>query len=413
MNLNNVIKAVAIKKLANVDLPDHNSNQHELNGVAALRSFFETDQKTIHKIKWSFFKNESEVITYTSDITFYDAREKSKDRTGRTEWRLYYKGNILSTAEPGDLIYLVKTCDDKLYGLIFPLGSSWLKAAENLFGNIAYRTTFNLFSEEQISHRDLGYFEKTILDELGIEVQYPFLPGIDSYIDRAITLANAKNQDFPNTGEMAALAREIFLNSERINCRELPDFALLTLLDKETELFRALEKKNIEEKLKIGSVNVDEFADFALSILNRRKSRMGLSLQNHLEYIFSENELKFDTQKTTENKNKPDFIFPNINSYHDPLFPTSSLRMLAAKSTCKERWRQILTEANRISTKHLCTLDYSISPDTFAEMKRQSIVLVLPEKIRCTYSQDIVDETENIQIFIAEIKQIQNSAVNN
>ena len=60
--------------------------------------------------------------------------------------------------------------------------------------------------------------------------------------------------------------------------------------------------------------------------------------------------------------------------------------MLGAKSSCKDRWRQILTEANRIKNKHLCTLEQAISTDQTEEMKTQMVTLVLPSKLHRSYT---------------------------
>ena len=42
--------------------------------------------------------------------------------------------------------------------------------------------------------------------------------------------------------------------------------------------------------------------------------------------------------------------------------------MLAVKSTCKDRWRQILAEADRLPVKHLLTLEPGISVAQTDEM---------------------------------------------
>jgi hypothetical protein len=49
-----------------------------------------------------------------------------------------------------------------------------------------------------------------------------------------------------------------------------------------------------------------------------------------------------------EHKSKPDFIFPGIAEYHDPHFDLNKLTMLGVKTTCSDRWRQVLAEADRI-----------------------------------------------------------------
>lgn len=59
--------------------------------------------------------------------------------------------------------------------------------------------------------------------------------------------------------------------------------------------------------------------------------------------------------------------------------------MLAAKTTAKDRWRQILSEAKRIKYKHLATLEPAISTYQLDEMNYNNIVPVVPEKIRVTY----------------------------
>jgi len=60
--------------------------------------------------------------------------------------------------------------------------------------------------------------------------------------------------------------------------------------------------------------------------------------------------------------------------------------MLASKSTCKDRWRQILNEAARIPNKHLLTLEPSISENQTDEMKAERVQLVLPRGLHSTYT---------------------------
>lgn len=62
--------------------------------------------------------------------------------------------------------------------------------------------------------------------------------------------------------------------------------------------------------------------------------------------------------------------------------------MLGVKSTSKDRWRQILTEADCIPEKHLCTLEAGISARQTQEMQRQRLTLVLPEALHETYTDE-------------------------
>ena len=59
--------------------------------------------------------------------------------------------------------------------------------------------------------------------------------------------------------------------------------------------------------------------------------------------------------------------------------------MLGAKSTLKEHWRQVLSEAERIETKHLLTLEPGISEKQTAEMQAKYLQLVVPRNLHATY----------------------------
>ena len=64
------------------------------------------------------------------------------------------------------------------------------------------------------------------------------------------------------------------------------------------------------------------------------------------------------------------------------LFPVSKIITLAAKTTCKDRWRQILNEADRLKgrTKYLCTLQPSISAQQLDEMEAENVQLIVPRE---------------------------------
>ncbi len=60
--------------------------------------------------------------------------------------------------------------------------------------------------------------------------------------------------------------------------------------------------------------------------------------------------------------------------------------MLAAKTTCKDRWRQILTEAERIELKHLVTLEPGITENQTDEMKASRVQLISPQALHNSFS---------------------------
>ena len=162
----------------------------------------------------------------------------------------------------------------------------------------------------------------------------------------------------------------------------------MTWMEREEILFRTLEKHLIGERLSQGFTDdVDSFISFSLSVQNRRKSRAGLALENHLEILFQECGIRYTRTPVTENKAKPDFIFPSSNEYHDPDYNSGLLTMLGVKSSCKDRWRQVLSEADRIDSKHLLTLEAAISTNQTDEMQAKKLQLVVPKSLHITYQE--------------------------
>ena len=162
-------------------------------------------------------------------------------------------------------------------------------------------------------------------------------------------------------------------------------------MEREEILFRTLERYLVSEHLsnhmKDGfDGDVDSVAGYFLSMQNRRKSRAGQALENHVEQLLIDRAILYDRSGITENKSKPDFIFPGVKEYHDINYNVALLTMLGVKSTCKDRWRQVLTEANKITNKHLLTLEAAISENQTSEMQSQKLQLVIPRAIHNSYS---------------------------
>lgn len=186
---------------------------------------------------------------------------------------------------------------------------------------------------------------------------------------------------------------------------ETPDKLLLERREKEYDLFRQVEELHVLDKVKEGFDSVEDFIELANSVSNRRKSRSGKSLEMHLEEIFVANGLvKFTTQSVTEGKKKPDFLFPSEIDYHNPAYPAEKLRMLAVKTTCKDRWRQALNEADRIDKIHLFTLQEGVSVNQFQEMKDAGVTLVVPKPLHDKYPKEIREKLVTLSGFIAEMK---------
>ena len=179
-------------------------------------------------------------------------------------------------------------------------------------------------------------------------------------------------------------------------------------MEREEILFRTLERYMVADRLAKGfEGDVDSFMSFSLSVQNRRKSRVGLALENHLEELFAGCGIRYSRTAVTENRSKPDFIFPGQAEYHNPAFNPLNLTMLGVKSTCKDRWRQVLAEADRIERKHLLTLEAAISTNQTSEMQAKKLQLVLPRGLRATYTEEQQAWLMDISSFTALVRERQ------
>lgn len=218
--------------------------------------------------------------------------------------------------------------------------------------------------------------------------------------------------EFPTSEEMSEEARiltyAINLRSGQL-IRTNPDKLLLEWTDEEYRLFRAIERSRYGDIVAHGFASVDEFVMMANKVLNRRKSRAGKSLEHHLAAIFDGNDIRYTAQAVTEENKRPDFIFPSEEDYHNAEFSIEKLCSLAAKTTCKDRWRQVLNEADRFKdrNKYLCTMQQGISAAQMDEMAAEKVVLVVPKDYIKTYPEDRRDRIWTISKFVDYVREME------
>jgi len=213
--------------------------------------------------------------------------------------------------------------------------------------------------------------------------------------------------DFPASAEMSAMARKIYhqVFDHEENITLDPDKEIVSWTEMEYNLFRKLEFDRYGDIIARGFTTVDQFIEVANMVLNRRKSRAGKSLEHHLSAIFDGNRLPYESQPRTEGNKRPDFIFPGGGSYHDTAWPSDKLVFLGAKTTCKDRWRQIINEANRIEVKHLFTLQQGISAQQLDEMSAEKVILVVPRVYLDSYPKEKRDSIWTLKKFISFVKE--------
>lgn len=374
--LSSLVIGAAAKRLKAVEACPDRSNQHEFNGVGAFKSIFGVERATYRARFVHLNEQDTDVTAADGFVTWYDARE---GHPSRSEYRLYFpRTDASEKLREGDLAVVLRRPDDSVLVVFAEQRSTaeqqllWLFGLESPVRGVQIRD----FSCDDI---ETGFAAREILTQLGLET--PVAPREEeSYRD---VLLDRFGEGFPSTAEFSEFARSV---TDDVDPAEDPDGALIAWLEREETLFRHLERHLVLQRLREGfGDDVDGFISFSLSVQNRRKARVGYALEHHFEAILQANGLQYSRAPVTERTSRPDFLFPSVEAYRDRSFPTERLAMLAVKSTCKDRWRQILAEADRLPTKHLLTLEPGITPTQTEEMRARGVVLVIPREIQTTF----------------------------
>jgi hypothetical protein len=381
--LSDLFVGVVAKQLTLVETITERSNQHEFQGTRPLRRLMGDEDRRGIPTRFIWISGEQEALAEDGFMSWSNVR-KGKPRA--PEYHLYYSGNsVTEMMRPGDMLFLALQRDGLVLVVITPAGTvqnqlMWLFGLEE---QPELGFTYQEISADQSA--ELDFAARYILDELGIEPEEPEADRLDSLIEPF-------GLQFPTTRVFSDLARS---SLPEVSAADDPDLALIDWMDREEQLFRRLERRIVAARIgdgfraadgaDVNGADVDGFLSFSLSVQNRRKARAGQALENHLEAVFLAQGIRYARGAETENRNKPDFLFPGQAEYRDPAFSSARLTMLGAKSTLKDRWRQVLSEAVRIEEKHLLTLEPGISENQTNEMQAKKLQLVVPQRLHATY----------------------------
>lgn len=330
-------------------------------------------------------KEKTVLIKWQNDFTTESCMKYYGQGT-RNEYRITRFGRgfpFLQDDNVGDLLIIAKFTEEDYAGYV-------LNFDEDIDEFFA---TFNLAPDET----------NQLIDVAGIVKP-------DEKIALLLQEFTGRFNSFPETRQMAQGARDCFNKAYNIadkTLKDKPDEILLSWVDTEYRLFKCMEEKVYADAVNRPFGSIDAFVQMANEVLNRRKSRAGKSLEHHLADIFAINKLVFEEQAVTEDNKKPDFLFPNGKCYHNLLFPADNLIVLGAKTTCKDRWRQVLTEADRVNIKFLFTLQQGISKNQLKEMHDSHLKLVVPHKYITSFPQEYQSELFDLAGFIQMVRKKQ------
>jgi len=315
--LSQYFEGVAVKRLSAVEIDAGRSNQHEFNGSKEMRRLFGEPVGKVHFAARFLYlcDADDEPVMDEADLTWYDAREKARLERGvmRQEYRLYFPSvtPLSQCAAEGDLLFVAKRTEGSVLVIVAEKDTNIERQLLWLFGfSEQIHPQFSIRSELETRQDRLGFVARVVLEQIGITAQEQ----ASDYLEQMLAQFGAT---YPTSDLFSAFARNTLPD---ISSLDAPDEALLAWMEWEEILYRTLEQYLLCERLQeIGLADIKDanpVISTVQSTLQRRRSRAGLALENHMEQIFREHAIAYTRGGITEGRLKPDFIFPGIAHYH-------------------------------------------------------------------------------------------------
>ncbi|MCS4231121.1 hypothetical protein M2410_001854 [Stenotrophomonas chelatiphaga] len=225
----------------------------------------------------------------------------------------------------------------------------------------------------------------------------------------------AKYSRMPDPAVLADEARADFLGSVRsrtFNPWEIkkPGDALMRVSrDIEFAIYRKHElrmravevSKVLAEHDRTATAAVRGFASLNaifLSASQQRKSRAGKSFESHLAAMLKAGGVRFEAQAILGQR-RPDFVLPDQATVAlDTQRRYEDATILSAKTTLRERWKQITHERFNCAI-FLATVDDRVSKEALTDLRKAEITLVVPESLKTKNNESLYYNDANVISF--------------
>jgi len=143
-----------------------------------------------------------------------------------------------------------------------------------------------------------------------------------------------------------------------------------------------------------------------LSASQQRKTRAGRSFEHHIAAALRAGGIRFVEQAITGGR-RPDFVMPDLSQLHSRKRTREDALVLAAKTTLRERWKQVSSERLNCAV-FLATVDDRVTAASIREMAESEICLVVPESLKDSSETNYPREHNVIsfrQFFDSEVRE--------
>ena len=393
--LNDVFRGVIGKRLSAVEcISEDISKQHEIQvGGRSPELLGAPSDPVNYPCRFLYLSDDTPPIDELLTLNYGDRRRANPART--PEWRLTYRksNRVMAAARAGDWCWVVAPSDDSsgesLTVIIAEAGSKAARQLDRLFDTRLtgresraprLRGTEAFQQGDLFAATGLDVDDADLLALLGVSVSNRHENELDQLLQLLEDVERSET-GWPSTRDFTSATRRLC----RVRPQEDPDGAMVEWFETTNELFFAFERSLLQGRLDSAFANrtqidIDLFLEVAKSVLNSRKSRAGTSFEEHLKALFNATQISFTHAARTSlpNGTRPDFLLPCRSVYLDPSTPDEVLAVLAAKTSAKERWLQILGEGTRDSARYMASMDRDLTRDQVTTMASAGVSPVLP-----------------------------------
>lgn len=399
--LGNRFKGAAGKRLSLVECIDEGvSNQQELQAGQAIRAMLGESRLQDARCKYIYFGwadglSPRRALVEVSTITYYDARERQLHRS--SEFRLTYPSTsaVMRRARAGDFCWMLvgAGADPDITVVVASPASPQADRLDKLLSTgldpelvLPTRREGAVFSSGAASNATIAVddLDGELLRLLDVEVT----SSAQDALAEAVTAFGGA--DHPPAALFARFARD---RCRTADPRDDADRALFDWFNFTYDLFIGYEEQVVQPLLNQHfanreNIDVAEFFTVASRLKNSRFSRAGGSFESHVAALFDRVGLSYDAQvQQMPDGSKPDFLLPG-RSYYDSGDEKAlmDVTFVGAKTTTRERWQQLVAEAQRLSNRHMFTMDERLNGRKVATMAIKRVVPVLPQpRIEASY----------------------------
>ncbi|MEA5669660.1 type II restriction endonuclease [Stenotrophomonas sp. MH1] len=284
---------------------------------------------------------------------------------------------------------LLEPVSDALYWFIVIDSTS--QDAELLETSLDIKADFHHELIEPSALLAAGAFEKDVSAELIEQIDAAARQGTLSKLLASVAT-------LPSPSRLAEEAQSLYLAAERMRSlnpydMEAPGDAVMRISrDHEYRIFKRheLRRRAVEvysaltKHPDLTTSVVRGFPDLDrifLSASQQRKTRAGRSFEYHLATLLKAGNVRFEEQAILGGR-RPDFVLPDKHSVQLKSERSyNEAAILSAKTTLRERWKQVTHERFNCAI-FLATVDDRVSSQALDEMQTADIALVVPESLK-------------------------------